>query len=250
MKTTLSIIFFLVSLYVFSQKENKHIVAGNKLYQEAKYEDAEKAYSKALEINATSYKAKFNQADALFKQEKYKEAAQQFGVLAEQTNDKIQKANAYHNLGNSLLMDQETEGNLEKSVTAYKNALRNNPKDEATRYNLAFAQKLLQQQQQQNQQNKDDKNQENKDKQEDKENQEKQENKENDKKDEQKQQNQQNKDDNKEKQNEQQTPQPNQLSKEDAQRLLDAMQNEERKVHEKANVKKEKTSRVTIEKDW
>ena len=220
----------------FAQIEKKHIADGNKMYEEGKFEEAEKEYSKAIDLKADLFEGKFNTADALFRQEKYEDAAREFNNIATSTEDKADKAKAFHNLGNSLLMSQK----LEESIDAYKQALRNNPKDDATRYNLAYALRMKQQQQQQ----------EKKDKKEDKdkkdENQEKKENEE--KKDEEQQQDEEKKEDQQEEQ--QQKPKPEQLSKEDAERLLDALENEEKKVQERLKKKKLKGPKVTIEKDW
>lgn len=146
---------------VFSQ-EKKFIRQGNSSYGVEDYENSELKYRKALEKKNSSFDAGFNLGDALFKQEKYDEAIKQFENLSQQETTKENTAKAYHNLGNSLLQAKDEQGQpkLEEAVEAYKNALRNNPKDNETRFNLAQAQKMLQQQQQQQQQqNKDDKKQ-------------------------------------------------------------------------------------------
>ena len=215
----------------FSQNENKHIRKGNNLYDDGKYTESQASYLKALEENSKSFSGAFNLADALYKQENYDEAASQFDVLSKSTPDKILKAKALHNQGNSLLKANK----FEESITAYKNALKNNPGDNDTRYNLAYAQQMLKQQQQQEKEDeeKKDKNEEKKDEEEKK-----------DKEDQQQ-------EDKKEEQNEQQQEQPkkDQLSKEEAQRLLDALNNEEKKVQDKLN-KKKAGVKVQIEKDW
>lgn len=216
-KFGMTVIIMLTISTAFAQRENKYIRQGNKLYKEERYADAKDQYLKALEENNKSFKGSFNLGDALYKQEKYEEAATQFQTLAEASAGKPEKAKAYHNLGNSLLMQQK----LEESIAAYKKALKNNPQDDETRYNLAYAMEKLKQQQQQNQ----DKQQEEK----------KEEEKKEEKQEEQKQ--------------DQQQPKKDQLSKEEAQRLLDAMQNEEKNVQEKLN-KKRVGVKADIEKDW
>lgn len=244
-KYTLCALYFVLCTFMcFSQVEKKFIRDGNKNYSDGKYEDAEKSYQKALEKNAASFYGKFNKADALYRQKKFEEAAQQFGSIATGENDKNLKAQAFHNLGNSLLQSQK----LKESVDAYKNALRNNPGDEDTRKNLAYAMKMLQQQQQQ-QQKQDDKNekkenQENKDQQQDKQKDEKNE----DKKEDGKKQDEQQKD---QQQQQGQEQKKDQLSKQDAQRLLESMNNDEKKLQEK--LKREtlqKVQPIQIEKDW
>ena len=143
----------------FAQSERKFIREGNKSFDSKKYSDAEVAYKKSLGKNQKSYEGNFNLGDAYYKQGKYDEAAKQFELLQSQKKDKASQAAAMHNLGNTLLQNQK----YPESIEAYKQALKLNPKDEDTRYNLAYAQAMLkQQQQQQQQQQNQDKNKEDK----------------------------------------------------------------------------------------
>lgn len=250
---------FLIGMICFSQvnlwaqQELKHIREGNDYYESQDFEKARQSYLKGVEANADSYGAAFNLGDALYKGGQYEEAATHFKSLVQKATTNEQKAESYHNLGNSLLETQK----YQESVDAYKNALRNNPNDEATRYNLAYAlQKLKeqqQQQQQQNQQNQDQQNQDqqnkenqdqqNQDQQQDQQKQEEQKNQE------QQQQNQQQQ--NKEGENqEQQAPPPQGISKEDAERLLEALQNQEQELQEELKKKKVKAKSSKVAKDW
>ena len=251
----LIVILILFSMQSFAQKERKFIRKGNKYFNSAyndttkqdtiAYSKAEVSYRKAIEKNPESFDAAFNLGDALYKQKKFEEASNQFQALASNEKDKQKLAQTYHNLGNSLLQSNK----LEESIEAYKNALRNNPKDMKTKYNLAFAQDKLKKQQQQKKQNKDQKD--NKDKQnKDKQNQDKNKQDKN-KQDKQKQQQQkQNQDQQKQNQKKQQAKQ-NKISKEDAKRLLEAIQNDEKQVQKRLKKEKAKKSkRVNIEKDW
>jgi Ca-activated chloride channel family protein len=237
--------FLLVcGVQVFAQEEKKFILDGNKQYTGKNYTDAEKKYKEGLTKNKDSYKGSFNLGDAYYQQKKYEEAAEQFQMLTHRATSKDTLAKAYHNLGNSLLQSKK----YEESISAYKNALKNNPNDEDTRYNLAYAQKMLQQQQQQdkNDNNKDDKDKkDNKDKDKNQDKKDK-ENKDKDKKDDKQK-------DDKEKQDkdkQQQKPEQNQISKQDAQRLLDALQNDEKNLQDKMKKDKAKGMKVEIEKDW
>ncbi|RLD63609.1 MAG: hypothetical protein DRJ01_03305 [Bacteroidetes bacterium] len=254
----LIVILILFSMQSFAQKERKFIRKGNKYFNSAyndttkqdtiAYSKAEVSYRKAIEKNPESFDAAFNLGDALYKQKKFEEASNQFQALASSEKDKQKLAQTYHNLGNSLLQSNK----LEESIEAYKNALRNNPKDMKTKYNLAFAQDKLKKQQQQKKQNKQNKDQkDNKDKQnKDKQNQDKNKQDKN-KQDKQKQQQQkQNQDQQKQNQKKQQAKQ-NKISKEDAKRLLEAIQNDEKQVQKRLKKEKAKKSkRVNIEKDW
>lgn len=130
---------------VYAQQEGADVRTGNKLYEDGKFTEAEVEYRKGLQKKPDSFEANFNLGNALFRQEKYEEAMKYYGNAAAQTpDDKAKLAAAYHNIGNSLLMGNQ----VEQSIEAYKQALKNNPADDETRYNLAFAQQMLKQQQQ------------------------------------------------------------------------------------------------------
>jgi len=238
----LGIGFFAMS---YAQPERKHIREGNELYESGKYADAEDSYRKAIDENSSSYEGSFNLGDASYRQEKYEDAANQFELLTHKDEGKEAVANSYHNMGNSLLQEKK----YEKAVEAYKNSLRNNPRDMDTKYNLAYAQQKLMEQQQQDQ----NQDQENKD--EEKEDEEKKEQEQ--KKDEQKDQEQkdqknqeQQKDKSQENQEQQPQPQPDKISKEDAQRMLDALRNEEMDIQQKLKKKRASAQKVKIDKDW
>ena len=154
---------------VFAQKaERKNVREGNKLYETEKFTEAEIAYRKSLEVNPRSSEGTYNLGNALYKQKKFPEAAEQYQLLAgqgekmiETPEGKARLAEIYHNVGNIGMQSKE----YAKSVEAYKQSLRLNPKDDETRYNLALAQKLLHDQQ--NQQNEDQNQDQNEDKKED-----------------------------------------------------------------------------------
>ncbi|HHZ64029.1 MAG TPA: tetratricopeptide repeat protein, partial [Flavobacteriales bacterium] len=227
----------------------------NKQYEEGEYEKAGESYQKALSENSNSSQGTFNLGDAAYKQEKYEEAAAQFETFALRDDNKENVAKSYHNLGNSLMMSKE----YAKSVEAYKNALRNNPSDAGTKYNLAYAQqKLAEQQKQKNEEKEEKDDKENKEKDEpqseddqkkEKEDQDQKDKKEDDKKSE-SEQNQNEKTKEEEQQEQEKQPQPNQISQEDAKKLLDALKNEEQNVQNKLTKNKMKATRINIEKDW
>ena len=210
-----------------AQSERKLIREGNKLYNEKKFTDAEINYKKSLNLNKNSETGQFNLGDTYYKEGKYDEASQQFQPLLSSKNlgDK-EKANLLHNLGNSYLQSKK----YEESINAYKNSLKLMPKDNDTRYNLAYAQAMLRQQQQQQKQNKNDQN------------------KDQDKKQDQKQQ-QQNKDQDKQQKEEQkQAQQKQKISKEDAEKMLQALNNDEKNTQKK--LAKKEGSKIVVEKQW
>lgn len=222
-----------------AQSEKKHLKEGNAAYKKNDFVNAEKEYNKALGKNKDSYKGAFNLGDAYYKQGKYEEAANQFQLLTHRATSKDTLAKAFHNLGNSLLKSKK----YQESVDAYKNALKNNPNDADTRYNLAYAQQYLKQQQEQQK-----KEQEKKDK-EKKEDEKKDKNKDKDK-DKKEKEEKDKEEKEKEKSKEKQEEQKNKISKEDAQRLLDAIQNDEKNLQDKMKKGKMKGVKVEIEKDW
>jgi tetratricopeptide (TPR) repeat protein len=210
--------------------EEKLVREGNKLYKEKKFAEAEKKYMDALGKQSGSYRGAFNLGDAYYQQEKYKEAAEQFEMLSTRKTNNDTLSKVYHNLGNSYLKQKE----FEKSINAYKNALKRNTTDEDSRYNLAYAQKMLKQQQEQQKKEQDKKDKEKKD-----------EEKKDDKKDEKK-----NEEKEKKQEPPKEQPQKQEISKEDAQRLLEAMNNDEKKLRDKMNEKRAKGTKSPIEKDW
>lgn len=239
-KFLLFILLLIFALQAHPQGERSLVRQGNKKYDKNLFLDSEIKYKDALEKNSVSNEANFNLGDAFYKQKKYEQAAQQFELTAGKTTDKKTRVMAFHNLGNSYLQmfrnDSSSERklqDLDKSINAYKNALRINPDDPDTKYNLSYALKLKQQFMQ-NQKNGKKQDQNNK--------QDKKDNKEQNKNQE-KQQNQQNQNKNKQEQKQE-------LNKQEAEQLLKALQNEEKKTQNKVLKKQERPVRVKIEKDW
>ena len=255
----------LVSALSFGQEKDQeqlereareHVRQGNKLYNELKFAEAEVEYKKALAKNPIYETAAYNLGNTVYNQDRNKEAVGQYQLVEKSATEKMSKAEVFHNKGNAFMKEKQ----YAQAIDAYKNSLRNNSKDDETRYNLALAQKMLedqQNQQNQNQQNKDDKN-ENKDQKQDKDQKEKEggdEEREQDKQED-KEQGENKQDDNakdkkdEKKDQDQQQPNPSQLTPEQMKQLLDAMNNEENKTQKKLNAQKAKGKKVKQEKDW
>jgi len=227
----------------YGQNERKVIRDGVRAYENEEFGEAEVQFRKAENINQESYEAEFNTGAALYGQEKYEETVKQYQSLLDHTDDAGKTARIWHNIGNSLLKAQQ----YAPSIEAYKNSLRKNPSDEDTRYNLAYAKQKLNEQQQQNQdqqqdQNKDQQQDQNKDQQQDQ-NKDQQQDQDKD------QQQDQNKDQQQD-QGDNQQPVPREISKEDAERMLKAIQQQEKDVKEKVDKKKAAAAKVKTEKDW
>jgi len=236
-------LFIAMSLFlngqIYAQKDRKLIREGNREFEKEKYDDSEILYRKAQEDTKLPFVTSFNIGDALYKQEKYEEAASQFLKLSEQESEKLARAGSFHNLGNSYLQASK----LEESIEAYKNALRKNPNDLETKYNLAFAQDKLKKQQQEQQQDKDQNQDQDQDKQDKNKDQENQDNNQN--------QDQQNEpQDQDQNQDQNQKPSPDQISKEDAERILQALQDDEKDVQEKVKKAKALKAKVKTVINW
>ena len=225
------------SSYCVAQKDAEYLYEGNKLYHSGKIPESTTKYSRALELNPNNRKANFNLGNSLYKNAMevksgamvlpqsntmrpdslagliFDQAAQNFAVVANSISDKDTLHQAWHNIGNCYLQKKE----YQQAVDAYKKSLRYDPKDEETRYNLAYALKNLPKQnggggggQSKQQQNKEDK---------------------------------------KDEKGKAQQPQ-NQMSKDQAEQLLKALMDSEKKLQDKRKQKQEDAANGKEEKDW
>lgn len=229
-------VLFVFALPVISQKDSKAVYEGNNLYYTGRFPDAAAEYARALKENPANKKANFNLGTAIYRNAKllqagklsmpqgqnipvdslaglmYDKSAEQFAIVANSVSNKDTLHQAWHNIGNCFLAKKD----YAQAISAYKKALKYDPKDEETRYNLAYALKHMPpekkngggggSQQQQQQQQKDKKEQE-------------------------------------------QKPQ-NQMSKEQAEQLLKAMMEAEKQQQDKRKQKQEDPSMNKLEKDW
>lgn len=222
----------------FAQKaERDFIRKGNRFFNDSVYVNAEVNYRKALEVNPQSTVSMFNLGNTLAQQNKLQEAMEQYVAATKIEKDKDDLAQIYHNMGVIF----QSQKDYAKAVEAYKQSLRNNPKDDETRYNLALAQKLLHDQQ--NQQNEDQNQDQNEDKKEDQDKQDQQQ---------QNQDQQQQQDDKKQdKTQEQQPQQQEQMSKDNAQQMLDAFLQDEKDTQEKVKkAQAQQQQRRRTDKEW
>lgn len=232
-------------LFVFSfllintqaQEERRFVRKGNKLMEKESYEEATEQYHRALKEDPTSFEAGYNLASSLYRQEKFEEALNQLKGVEPFTKDKEKIAKMYHNIGNNLLHLQQ----LDPAIDAFKNSLRANPLDDQTRYNLIAAMKMKDEQEQ-NQDNQEDKQEQQDDKQEQQEEQQEQE--QNQQQDQQEQQQDQ-------QEQQQQQQQQQELDRENAERLLNAIEQDERELMERLQKEKHKDQQpVKIDKNW
>lgn len=275
----------IISLNSFAQQSKEqtkelkaaqnYLSEAQQMLQKEKFPDAEANYRQAISLNPKDETAKYNLGTAYYGKEKNAEAMLRFKQAAVTATTKADKHRAFHNLGNTYMNEKK----YTEAVESYKNALRNNPNDDETRYNLALAKDLLDKNppppEDQNDKN-DDKNEDNNEDNNDQDNQDKQDqddkNKDGDKGDEGDQKDDKDKGDQKDKKDEgdkdkdegksdkpkdsegdkpqQQQPVPGQLSPQQVKSLLEAMNNEEKKTQEKINAEKQKGAKVKSDKDW
>jgi len=218
--------------------QQKQVIEGNKLYGEKKYKEATKEYQNALKKNPNYTPGIFNLGNALYQDKNYDASRKIFDGLAKKSNDAGLKAASNYNIGNTYMSEQKWQ----EAAEAYKQSLRRNPQDEEAKYNLSYALSKMKQQENKNKDNKDQKQ---------KQDQQQKQNKEQDNKKQQDNTNQQNNkpDQQKEQNNEQkQQPQPSKLNEKQAEQLLNALAQEEKKLHDKKE--KGKAMKVKVDKDW
>lgn len=208
-----------------AQNDRTFIRQGNRQYRARKWTAAEVQYRKAIARNANNPQAVYNLGCALMMQQKDSLAMQQFAKSADmQTTNKIRRAKSFHNMG--VIMQNHQE--FAKAIECYKMALRNNPQDNETRYNLALCKHQLKNQKNQQNQNKNksgnDKN--NKDK------------------------NKQNKNKNKDKNNQSQKPEQDKMSRDNAEQLLNAAVQQEKATKQKMQKAMSQPRRRQYDKNW
>lgn len=215
----------LLPVVAFGQKERADIRQGNKLYQQGKFADSEKLYTNALLKNPTSVEAAYNLAGAIYKQERWKDA----DSLYLQMSKAAPTPETLYNLGNAEFKQRK----LDEAIESYKSSLRINPNDREAKFNLAYAQKLKQEDD-----NKDKDKDQNKDQQDPK--QDKQDQKQDQPKDQ----------DKKEDKKDEPKPEPKPQSRQDAERMLKAIQASEDKTKEKVDAQKAESATRRSAKDW
>jgi batC len=201
------------------------------------YTKAEVDYRKAIEANSRFPQAHFNLGNALLRQQKTKEAMQAYEQAVKVETNKGRLASIYHNMG-VILQSQKQFG---PAIECYKNALRRNPADNESRYNLVLCQHQLKNNPQQDQQNDNKENKDGKDKN-------KEEDKNSSKKD--KQENKDKKEDQQKQQQKQSQQNEENMSKENAEQLLNAAMQDEKDTQERIRKAMAKPRQRKLEKQW
>ena len=225
-KKVATMLLLLVTMTAVAQTDRQYIRQGNKQFHRGDYPGAEVSFRKALEKNPKNPQAAFNLGNALMAQKKDSAAVEQFENAARLETNPLRKAQSFHNMG----VICQTHKMYGEAIEAYKKALRLNPDDDETRYNLVLC-KHQKQKQDQNRQNQDQQNNDDK--------------KKDDKKDQQKPE--EKKDQQDQKQQEQPKPQ---MSKENAEQLLNAAIQNEKQTQDKLKKAQQQPQRRNIQKNW
>ncbi len=277
MKLYIALITLLIGNFGISQELSKaelkaektatnFVYKANELVEEDNYVEAEMEYRKAISEAPNKVVGAYNLAHSYFRNGSFDEALYRNLEAAKNAVTKDEKHRAYHNIGNILMQNKQCK----EAVEAFKDALRNNPNDEETRYNYALAKDCANQQEDGG--GEDDKKDEDKEEEKDKEDEQKKEDENKDEKDKKDEGDKDKKDgedeedekgkpkddkkddgkgeDDKKKKNEKPKPKPGQMSPQQIKNILDAMQNQEQKVQEKINAEKQKGTKIKTEKDW
>ena len=233
------------SIWAQQRSDRSFVRHGNRLFQDSLFIKAEENYLKAVDINPELYEGVYNLGNAYTAQQKPNEAVEQYRraantlesrkrtLMEDPTSDpkelnscKDALAKTYHNTGVVYHMS----GQYDKAVESYKQALRNNPDDDETRYNMILAQRMLKQHQQDQQQEQQQQKQE---------------------QEQQQQQEQQQNEKQQEEQQQQQQEQPEEMSQENAEQILDAAMQDEKDVQDRVMEQLMKAQpKKPLEKDW
>lgn len=248
------IIYLLLLLLTFvanAQEKDKVLPEANEEYVAKNFVDAEANYRISHSKFPNRTVASYNLGNAIYRQNQFSESKYAYANALKNLKSRPQKHKAFHNIGNVFMKEK----NYTEAVEAYKNALRNDPTDEETRYNYALAKKMLKDNPPPKDDKKKDKNKDkNKDKDKDKDK--KDDKKDQDKKDDKKDQDEKDGDKDKDKKDDkpkddgQPKPKPGGIPKQRMENLLDAVNNEEKKIQDKVNANKVKGTPVKTEKDW
>ena len=229
MRNIVVFILLMIASVAFAQNDRDYIRSGNRLYRNKSFDKAEVEYRKAVSANAENPQAVYNLGCSMMMQQKDSVAIQYFERASKLETNKLRRAKSNHNIGVIL----QNHKMYDKAIEAYKQALRDNPNDDETRYNLALCKKLLKNNPDNNKQNKN----QDKDKNQDKN---KEENKDNDK----------DKDKNKDKKDQQNPPPQEQMSKDNAEQLLNAAMQNEKQTQQRLQKAMQQPRKTRSQRNW
>jgi len=142
---------FLTSFCDAQTKKRSLFKKGNKLFSDSIYEESEINYRKSLEQDQDFFKAKYNLANSVFKQERYDESESLYSSILNQSEVKEENNKVQYNLATSQLKQNK----FNEAIENYKKYIKKNPQDEDAIYNYCYAKKMLEQQQDNQEQQQD-----------------------------------------------------------------------------------------------
>lgn len=233
MRNIVLLILIMIASAAYSQNDRDYIRSGNRLYRNKSFDKSEVEYRKAISVNAENPQAIYNLGCSMMMQQKDSVAIQQFERASQLETNKLRRAKSNHNIGVIL----QNHKMYDKAIEAYKKALRDNPNDDETRYNLALCKKLMK-----NNPNNDNNknNNQNKDKNEDKDKKDNKDNKDNDK----------DKDKNNDNKDQQNPPPQEQMSKDNAEQLLNAAMQNEKQTQQRLQKAMQQPKKTRSQKNW
>ena len=221
-KRVVTVLMLLMAVSTYAQTDRQYLRQGNKQYNAGDYANAEVSYRKAIEKNPRNPQALYNLGNALMAQKKDSASIEQFQNAAKLETNPMRKYQSFHNIG----VICQTHKMYGEAIEAYKSALRLNPNDDETRYNLVLCKHQKQKQDQNKQDQQQNKNDQNKD----------------DKKEQQQQ-------DQKKQEKQQEKPKP-QMSKDNAEQLLNAAMQQEKQTQDRLKKAQQQPQRRNILKNW
>src|SRR6185312_3062541 len=217
-KAAVAIVFLIAcSFSSYSQNVKSSIIQGNKDYKANNFDAAENQYRDALKNSDSNVAANYNLGNVLYRKNNSDEAVKYYDNAIANTQNNVVKQKAFYNKG----VAYQKEKKLPECITAYKNALILDPRDEDARQNLQRA--LKEQEKQQQQQNQNKKQQQQQPKNQPKNNQQK---------------------------NNQPQPSPSKISKQDAEEKLKSLLENEKQLQDKLHKIKGAPVPDSPEKDW
>ena len=220
--------FSMFSIFCKAQTDRQLIRKGNREFQKKNYVKAEIEFRNAIAFNPTNPQALYNLGTALLMQKKDSVAIKMLQKACKVEKTEVRKAQSFHNIGYICQSHQM----YVEAIQAYKEALRYNPNDDETRYNLALCKKLLKNNPQKNKErNQNSKNKDKEKRKKDKENKD-------------------NQRDKNEKKDKKQNPKENQMSKENAEQLLNAALQDEKATQQRISKAIQQSSRRKLQKNW
>lgn len=220
-KHIILILLLCVATMSYAQTDRQFVRNGNKHFYKQQYDKAEVQYRKAVSNNPSNPQALYNLGCALMMQNKDSAAIVQYQKAIKVEKNKLRLASVYHNIG----VICQNHKMYEDAIKAYEQSLRNNPKDNETRYNLALCKKM-----QKDNKNKNDNKKKN---------------------DNNKQQNNKDRNNNKEKDNNKQQQPKEQMSKDNAEQLINAaIQNEKATQQRLKKAMQKPGTRKSSDKNW